>query len=76
MLMELTVIPLGRGHSISADLVPLIKIIDSSGLGLLLSAFNSLRAVDGSLSVVNASPDMLDLCRILRINQHFPVSGA
>jgi anti-anti-sigma factor len=51
-------------------------MIDSSGLGLLLSAFNSLRAVGGALSVVNASEDVLDLFRTLRINQHFPVSGA
>jgi anti-anti-sigma factor len=51
-------------------------MIDSSGLGLLFSAFNSLRAVGGTLSVVNASEDVLDLFRTLRINQHFPVSGA
>lgn len=51
-------------------------MMDSSGLGLLLSAFNSLRTVGGSLSVVNASEDLLELFRTLRINQHFPVSGA
>ena len=51
-------------------------MVDSSGLGLLLSAFNSVRAVGGAFSVVNASPELLDLFRTLRINQHFPVSGS
>jgi hypothetical protein len=30
MLLELSVIPLGRGRSISADIVDLVKIIDAS----------------------------------------------
>ena len=32
MLMELSVIPLGRGCSISAEVADLVKIIDASGL--------------------------------------------
>lgn len=32
MLMELSVIPLGRGRSISADVAEVVKIIDASGL--------------------------------------------
>jgi uncharacterized protein YqgV (UPF0045/DUF77 family) len=36
MLLELiiSVIPLGRGRSISADIVDLVKIIDASGLDI------------------------------------------
>lgn len=37
MLMELSVIPLGRGRSISADLAELVKLIDSSGLDYRLT---------------------------------------
>lgn len=32
MLMDLSVVPLGRGRSISADVADLMKIIDASGL--------------------------------------------
>jgi hypothetical protein len=32
MLLELSVILLGRGRPISADIVDLVKIIDASGL--------------------------------------------
>ena len=32
MLLELSVIPLGRGRSISTDIVDLVKIIDASRL--------------------------------------------
>ena len=31
MVMELTIIPLGRGRSISGDIADLVKIIDGSG---------------------------------------------
>jgi uncharacterized protein (TIGR00106 family) len=37
MLMELSVIPLGRGCSISADLADVLKRIDSSGLDYRLT---------------------------------------
>ena len=50
-------------------------MIDSTGLGLLLAAFNSISAVGGKFSVVHASDEILDLFRSMRINQHFAVSG-
>ena len=37
MLLELSVIPLGRGRSFSADLADLMKIIDASGLDYRLT---------------------------------------
>jgi uncharacterized protein (TIGR00106 family) len=37
MLLELSVIPLARGRSISADLANLVKIIDASGLDYRLT---------------------------------------
>jgi anti-sigma B factor antagonist len=50
-------------------------MIDSTGLGLLLSAFNSLRQVSGRFRVLNASPEILNLLQTMRINQHFEVAG-
>jgi len=52
------------------------SMIDSTGLGLLLAAFNSLRQVGGVFAVVHASDELLELFRSLRIHQHFAVTGA
>ena len=42
MVLELTIIPLGRGRSISSDIVDLIKIIEGSGLDYRMTAFGTL----------------------------------
>ncbi len=42
MLLELSVIPLGRGRSISADLADVVKIIDASGLDYRLTAAGTI----------------------------------
>ncbi len=46
MLLELSVIPLGRGRSISADVADLVKIIDASGLDYRLTATGTI--IEGS----------------------------
>jgi anti-anti-sigma factor len=52
-----------------------VQMVDSAGLGLLISAHNSLRKAGGHISVVHASPDVYELFRTMRIHQHFSVSG-
>jgi anti-anti-sigma factor len=52
-----------------------VRMVDSTGLGLLISAHNSLRKAGGRLAVIHASPEVLDLFKSLRIHQHFSVSG-
>lgn len=52
-----------------------VRMIDSSGIGLLVAAHNSMRRQAGRLSVVHASADILHLMRSMRIHQHFSVSG-
>ncbi len=42
MLLELSVIPLGRGRSISADVADMVKIIDASGLDYRLTATGTI----------------------------------
>lgn len=51
-----------------------IQMIDSIGLGVLISAFNSLKKTGGSFAVVNASKDIYGLFSSMRLTQHFPVS--
>ncbi len=42
MLLELSVIPLARGRSISADLADLVKLIDACGLDYRLTAAGTI----------------------------------
>ena len=52
-----------------------VRRVDSSGIGLLISAYNSLRKVGGRLAVIHASADILELFQTMRMHQHFSVSG-
>ncbi len=51
MLLELSVIPLGRGRSISADIVDLVRIIDASGLDYRVTAAGTI--IEGGLGPAN-----------------------
>ncbi len=42
MLLEFSVIPLGRGRSVSADIADLVKIIEASGLDYRLTATGTI----------------------------------
>jgi len=52
-----------------------VHMVDSSGIGLLIAAHNSLRNVGGRLSVIHASAEILELCQSMRMHQHFSISG-
>lgn len=52
------------------------RMVDSAGIGLLISAHNSLKKAGGELTVIHASKEILDLFRTMRIHQHFSVSGS
>ena len=60
--------------NISVDLSG-IKIVDSMGIGLLISTQNSLAKVGGSLEIVNISADIMDLFQSMRLDQHFTLKG-
>ena len=67
---------LGAGTvHLTLDLVG-AQMVDSAGIGLLISAHNSLKKAGGELTVIHASKDILDLFRTMRIHQHFSVSGS
>lgn len=51
------------------------EMMDSTGIGLLLSAYNSLSSRGGKFSVRGASAELLELLLSLRVNQHFAVAG-
>ncbi len=52
-----------------------VRLIDSTGIGLLVAAHNSLHRAGGDFTVIHASKDILELFHSMRIHQHFTVSG-
>lgn len=52
-----------------------VQMVDSSGIGLLIAAYNSLRKVGGRLAVIHASTELLELFQAMRMHRHFSVSG-
>jgi len=51
------------------------QMVDSMGIGLLISAFNSISKTGGQMEIVNASADLLALFKTMRMHQHFRISG-
>ena len=52
-----------------------VQMVDSTGIGLLISAHNSLNRIGGRISVIHASPDILELFQTMRMHHHFSISG-
>ncbi len=52
-----------------------VQMVDSAGLGLLISTHNSLKKVGGQLSVIEASPDVMELLTTMRMHLHFSING-
>ncbi len=51
-------------------------LIDSTGIGLLIATYNSLGAVQGSIQVINALPDIFGLLRSMRLVDRLRVTSA
>jgi len=52
-----------------------ISVVDSMGIGFLISAHNSLLKIDGKIEVLNVSGELLDLFKSMRLDQHFSIKG-
>jgi anti-sigma B factor antagonist len=53
-----------------------VHMMDSAGIGLVVSTHNSLKKAGGELTLVHATQDILDLLKTMRIHQHLKVSGS
>lgn len=51
-----------------------VKMIDSMGLGALISTHNSLVKRDSQLEVLNVNEDILNLFKTMRLDHHFQIS--
>ena len=48
-----------------------VEHINSSGLGILIASLNTVRQAGGDLKIANASPRVLELLKITKLNQIF-----
>lgn len=64
----------GGAQLVTVDLANTL-MIDSSGIGLLIAASNTLSQKNGKLAVVNVSPEILRLFRSMRLVPRLNASG-
>ncbi len=69
-LLELVTRP---GLTLVIDLAD-VKIVDSMGIGLLITACNSLKKTGGSLRLLNASTDVKKMLTLMRLDKHFEIA--
>jgi anti-anti-sigma factor len=58
------------GHRVAVDLED-VHMVDSTGIGLLMAAHNSLQKKEQSLEVLNASDDIRKLFQTMRLDKRF-----
>ena len=52
-----------------------VELIDSSGIGLIITTYNQIRHNNGSLIIINASPDILKIFKGMQLDKHFSICG-
>jgi len=50
-----------------------VEMVDSKGIGLIISTFATLNEKQRGFKVVGTAPDILGLFRSMRMNQHFTI---
>lgn len=60
--------------SITMDFMS-IDMIDSMGIGLLVSTHNTLTSRNSELIITNLSPDLLELFSVMRLDEFFTIKG-
>ncbi len=53
-----------------------VRMVDSVGLGVLITAHNALSKKGVKLSVINVSKEILDLFTAMRLDRHFDIEKA
>lgn len=53
-----------------------VEMVDSVGIGVMIAVHNSLCKNDGTLKIINADDNILNLFNTMRLNRHFAVEGA
>lgn len=53
-----------------------VKILDSSGIGVLIATYNTLKSKGTPFSVINASSDIAALLNSMGLSNHFSIESA
>ncbi|MFP4213392.1 MAG: STAS domain-containing protein [Desulfohalobiaceae bacterium] len=61
------------GQGLTVDLAQ-VEMIDSTGLGVLIAAHNTLQQQGQSLRLIHVSQDLLQLMQTMRLDQHFQIA--
>jgi anti-sigma B factor antagonist len=51
------------------------EVVDSTGVSLFISIYNTLSGVGGTLELINVSADLRSLFVVMRMHQCFSISG-
>lgn len=51
-----------------------VSYIDSIGIGVLIATHNSLKSSGGKLKIINASEDIKNLFKTMRLDKHIDIS--
>ena len=52
-----------------------VEMVDSVGIGVMIAVHNSLTKNGGTLKIINADKNILNLFKTMRLNRHFAVEG-
>jgi len=52
------------------------KMIDSVGIGVLITLHNTINQLDGKLIIINASKNIFKLFKTMRLDKHFEINPA
>ena len=52
-----------------------IEMIDSTGIGILLAAYNTVKEKEGSISIINLSDDLYELFSTMQLQKYFTIKG-
>ncbi len=52
-----------------------VEMVDSAGIGVLVTTQNSLKKKDGGLKAVHLNTDLMDLFKTMRLDYHFQIEG-
>lgn len=59
-------------RELEIDLID-VRVVDSSGIGLLVAAHNSLDRLSGKLVVTHVTEDLMELFKAFRLEKHFTI---
>lgn len=59
-------------HAVQLDLRS-VKMLDSSGIGVIIATYNTLKAKEVELQVVGASADIASLLNSMGLSNHFQI---